>query len=81
MIGLLFVFIILVVVLALEQRRQQQAIDAQRKGVVGAGDPLIVVTGAIGGALKKVLPNVRVDEKTGVISLPEDVLFPRGSAD
>lgn len=81
MIGLLFVFIILVVVLALEQRRQQGVIDAQRAGLIGAGDPLFVVTGAIGGALKKVLPNVKVDEKTGVISLPEDALFPRGSAD
>jgi flagellar motor protein MotB len=80
MIGLLFVFIILVVVLALEQRRQQHAIDVQRQGLVGAGDPLIVVTGAVGAALAKVLPNVRVDPKTGVISLPEDVLFPRGSA-
>lgn len=80
MIGLLFVFIILVVVLALEQRRQQQAVDAQRAGVVGAGDPLIVVTGAIGAALRKALPNVRVDPKTGVISLPEDALFARGSA-
>jgi chemotaxis protein MotB len=80
MIGLLFVFIILVVVLAMEQRRQQQAVDAQRAGVVGAGDPLIVVTGAIGTALRKVLPNVRVDPKTGVISLPEDALFARGSA-
>lgn len=80
MIGLLFVFIILVVVLALEQRRQQQVFDDQVAGVVGAGDPLIVVTGAIGQALKKALPNVRVDPKTGVISLPEDALFARGSA-
>lgn len=80
MIGLLFVFIILVVVLALEQRRQQQAFGEQLAGVVGAGDPLIVVTGAIGGALDKVLPNIKVDPKTGVISLPEDVLFARGSA-
>lgn len=80
MIGLLFVFIILVVVLALEQRRQQQLIDEQRAGLIGAGDPLIVVTGAIGRALAKVLPEIRVDPKTGVISLPEDVLFARGSA-
>jgi len=80
MIGLLFVFIILVVVLALEQRRQQQAIDDQRARLIGAGDPLLVVTGAVGAALKKVLPNVKVDKKTGVISLPEDVLFARGSA-
>ncbi len=80
MIGLLFVFIILVVVLALEQRQQQQTVDAQRAGVVGAGDPLIVVTGAVGVALKKALPNVRVESKTGVISLPEDALFARGSS-
>jgi flagellar motor protein MotB len=80
MIGLLFVFIILVVVLALEQRRQQQAVDAQRARVIGAGDPLIVVTGAIGDALRKAAPNVRVDPKTGVISLPEGALFARGSA-
>ena len=80
MIGLLFVFIILVVVLALEQRRQQDIIDRERAGLIGAGDPLIVVTGAIGDALKKVLPHVKVNPKTGVISLPEDVLFPRGSS-
>lgn len=87
MIGLLFVFIILVVVLALEQRRQQILIDAQRARVdeqtsrfLGLGDPLIVVTGAIGSSLEKVLPNVQVFPATGVISLPEAVLFPRGSA-
>ena len=80
MIGLLFVFIILVVVLALEQRRQQAEIDKQRAGLIGASDPLFVVTGAVGAALKKVLPNVKVDEKTGVISLPEDALFASGSA-
>ncbi len=80
MIGLLFVFIILVVVLALEQRRQQQAVDAQRAGVIGAGDPLIVVTGTIGAALAKALPTVRVDPKTGVISLPEGALFALGSS-
>lgn len=80
MIGLLFVFIILVVVLALEQRRQQHEVDTQRAGLVGAGDPLIFVTGGIGNALRKVLPTIRVDPKTGVISLPEDALFARGSA-
>lgn len=79
MIGLLFVFIILVVVLAVQQRRQQAEIDRQRAGLIGASDPLFVVTGAIGDALTKALPKVRVDRKTGVISLPEDVLFPRGS--
>lgn len=87
MIGLLFIFIILVVILSLEQRRQQESfqnqqteIRAQRAALVGAGDPLIVVTSAIGKALKQVLPTIRIDPKTGVISLPEDALFARGSA-
>ena len=88
MIGLLFIFIILVVVLALEQRRQQRLIDdqrarveQQRAQVIGSGDPLIVVTGAVGEALQKVHARVQVNPKTGVISLPEAVLFPRGSAE
>jgi chemotaxis protein MotB len=80
MIGLLFIFIILVVMLALEQRKQQAAIQEQRSKVVGAGDPLILVTKTLGDALKRVLPKIKVNEKTGVVSLPEDVLFPRGSA-
>lgn len=75
MIGLLFVFIILVVVLALEQRRQQQAFDQQMASLDGAGDPLIAVTGAVGAAIEKVLPRVKVNPKTGVITLPEEVLF------
>lgn len=80
MIGLLFIFVILVVMLALEQRKQQAAIQEQRSKVVGAGDPLIMVTKTLGDALKQVLPKIKVNEKTGVISLPEDVLFPRGSS-
>lgn len=74
MIGLLFVFIILVVVLALEQRRQ--AIASK-----GLGDPRGMVTTQIGEDLKTVLPTVRIDAASGVISLPEDVLFEMGKAE
>lgn len=81
MIGLLFVFIILVVVLALEQRRQQQSIEAERAGLLGAGDPRGNVTTAIGDGIKEALPGIRVDRESGVISLPEDVLFDLGSAE
>lgn len=81
MIGLLFVFIILVVVLALEQRRQQQSIEAERAGLLGAGDPRGSVTTAIGDGIKEALPGIRVDRESGVISLPEDVLFDLGSAE
>ncbi len=73
MIGLLFVFIILVVVLALEQKRQQDAI-------FGLEDPRGTVTNEIGDGMKIALPGIRVDRENGVISLPEDVLFDLGSA-
>lgn len=80
LIGLLFVFIILVVVLALEQRRQQQAMEEERAGLIGRGDPRGTVTDAIGAGLAPALPGIRIDRESGVISLPEDVLFDLGSA-
>lgn len=73
MIGLLFVFIILVVVLALEQKRQQEA-------VMGLEDPRGTVTQQVGDGIKMALPGVRIDRESGVISLPEEVLFDLGSA-
>jgi flagellar motor protein MotB len=73
MIGLLFVFIILVVVLALEQQRQANVIKA-------AGDPRGAVTQAIGQALKDSKIEVNIDPASGVISLPSDILFPLGES-
>jgi len=60
---------------------QQRQIEAQRLELTGAGDPLVFVTRSLGDGLKSLLPNIRLDPTTGVISLPEQVLFPRGSAD
>ncbi|WP_420226880.1 hypothetical protein [Pigmentiphaga litoralis] len=76
MIGLLFIFIILVVVLALEQGRQQGELNA----VKGAADPRASVTEVIGQALKDARLDVRVDPASGVISLPSDTLFALGSS-
>lgn len=74
MIGLLFVFIILVVVLALEQRRQE-AVFNQTK------DPRGAVVTELGGALAPALGgDIRIDPATGVISLPESLLFSIGKA-
>jgi chemotaxis protein MotB len=81
MIGLLFIFIILVVVLALEQTRQQQQLEEQREALINAGDPRGRVTSSIGVQVKKVLPTVRIDPASGVISLPEEVLFDLASAE
>jgi chemotaxis protein MotB len=73
LIGLLFVFIILVVVLALEQRRQAEALR-------DLGDPRGRVTLAIGERMKKEFANVEIDPSSGVIHLPEDVLFEIGKS-
>jgi flagellar motor protein MotB len=74
MIGLLFVFIILVVVLALEQRRQIAAVAVTK-------DPRGEVVSSLGVALGPALGrSIQVDPSTGVISLPEDLLFSLGKA-
>jgi len=80
MIGLLFVFIILVVVLALEQRGREHDVAADRARFLGAGDPRGSVTKAIGDGIRYALPGTRVDSESGVVSLPDDVLFDLGSA-
>lgn len=74
MIGLLFVFIILVVVLALEQRKNASEVEK----VKGAADPRRSVTAEIGKALQGSGIKVSIDETSGVISLPSDALFARG---
>lgn len=77
MIGLLFVFIILVVVLALEQQRQ--AAEA-REAKKGRKPPIIVVTETFGKETKEGNPTIEVHPETGVLRLPEDMLFESGSA-
>lgn len=70
MIGLLFIFIILVVILA---------IKSQDTGTPPP-DPRRVLTQELGKGLTGKFPGIRIDPETGVISLPEEVLFPSGSA-
>lgn len=79
MIGFLFIFIILVVVLALQKRQEE---EANRSSAINAGaaNPLIIVTEDIGTEIKKVM-KVNVDTSSGVITLPEDVLFESGRAE
>lgn len=73
MIGLLFVFIIMVVVLSL-----------QIKKVIAEGkrqsDPLASLIKEIGAKAKQAGVNVQVDPKSGVIALPADALFDVGSS-
>jgi outer membrane protein OmpA-like peptidoglycan-associated protein len=73
MIGLLFVFIIMVAFLALQKKAEEEARAGDR-------DPRGAVTVAIGEEIRKTLPSVKIDPASGVITLPEDLLFDLGSS-
>jgi flagellar motor protein MotB len=73
MIGLLFVFIIMVAFLALQKKAEQEAREGDR-------DPRGTVTLAIGNEIKNTLNTVKIDPASGVITLPEDLLFDSGSS-
>lgn len=74
MVGLLFVFIIMVAFLAL-QNKSSKAPDDTRQS------PVEDVTNRIGAELEKSLPGVTVNPSTGVITLPEGALFELGSSE
>lgn len=73
MIGLLFVFIIMVAFLALQKKAEQEASDGDR-------DPRGTVTLAIGNEINETLKTVKIDPASGVITLPEALLFDIGSS-
>ncbi len=72
MVGLLFVFIIMVVILS---QRVEQAESGEK------GDPLESAVITIGKKMKAAGVPVVIDPASGVITLPADTLFPRGVAD
>jgi chemotaxis protein MotB len=71
LIGLLFIFVILVVILAIKS--QQKSDDAPP-------DPRKALIEQLGRGLTGKFPGIRIDQETGVLSLPEEVLFDSGSA-
>lgn len=68
MIGILFIFIILVAYLSFQISKAKSEVD-----------PLAQTVKVIGKKLQDAKINVTIDEKTGVISLPADILFDSGS--
>jgi chemotaxis protein MotB len=72
MIGLLFIFIVMVMVLL--SRKPEEPSEPPP-------DPLAVVVQAIGTRLQEAGVPVTINQASGVISLPADTLFARGSAD
>lgn len=73
MVGLLFIFIIMVAFLALQNKSAE-------KPSMQAEAPIDSVTNRIGAELTKSLPGVTVNPSTGVITLPEGALFDLGSS-
>ena len=88
MVGLLFVFIIMVAFLAHKRNTETEALAAEAKALAAAAqeartafsDPRGAVTNAIGEQIRQTLATVRIDPSSGIISLPEDVLFDLGSS-
>lgn len=72
MIGILFIFIVMVMVLL--ARKPEIPID-------NPPDPLAGVVQAIGTRLQKAGVPVAIDQASGVITLPTDTLFARGRPD
>jgi flagellar motor protein MotB len=75
MVGLLFVFIIMVVILS--QRVEQVTNENESKNK----DPLESAVITIGQRMKNAGVPVTIDPSTGVITLPADTLFPSGVAE
>lgn len=73
MIGILFIFIIMVVYLAMEIKRIQ---DTEGK----AADPVRSLIEELGQRLKSKGVKVQLDPESGVVALPADALFDKGEA-
>lgn len=73
MVGLLFVFIIIVVILS---QRVEQAENGSK-----SADPLASAVKTIGQKIQQSGVPVVIDPASGVITLPADTLFPSGLAD
>jgi chemotaxis protein MotB len=75
MVGLLFVFIIMVVILS--QRVELVTNENEKKHK----DPLESAVSIIGQKMQKAGVEVHIDASSGVITLPADTLFPSGVAE
>lgn len=77
-IGLLFIFLIMIVVLATQQREIfKQALPTSKL----QGDPTEVLIGDLGTRLKAAGVNVVADPKSGTLTLPSDALFEFGKSE
>ena len=76
MVGVLFVFIIMVVILSQRVEQAEKTEKGKKKE-----DPLQSAVYAIGKKIEQAGVPVVVDPASGVITLPADILFPRGQAD
>ncbi len=77
MVGVLFIFLILIAALALEKKAQDERTS---RAIKENRDPRGLITELIGKAVKTVSADTTVDPKTGIISFPEKTFFTLGSA-
>ena len=73
MVGMLFLFIIMIAYFTYKFRLEQQ----KRLSDV---DPRGYVTSLIGAEIKRSMPDIRIDPSNGIITLPEELLFDIGSS-
>ena len=74
MIGILFIFIIMVVYLAVEIKR------VQSENTGRSTDPVVTLVDQVGSRLRNKGVRVELDPDSGVIALPSDALFDSGKA-
>ncbi len=80
MLGLLFVFIIMLMAFALNLREAERKMSSATRELSEAHEARREMLHDIASLLKGHLP-VSVDEENGTLQLGSDILFPRGSAD
>ena len=80
MIGILFIFIIMVVYLAVEIKRVQSESERVQSENVRSADPVRSLVEEMGQRLRSRGVRVQLDPDSGVIALPSDALFDSGKA-
>src|ERR1700728_3845717 len=78
LVGMLFIFIIMLMAFALNLREQQERFNQTTAAITEANEARRRMLQEIKHSLEKHGVKVFVDPETGVLRLPEQLLFPRG---
>lgn len=78
MVGMLFIFIIMLMAFALNLRDQEERFDKTTTALTKANETRLEMLEGIRKALEKQGVRVSIDTRNGVLRLPEELLFARG---